>query len=61
MTTSNGSDVPKPNTDGRIKPLGVSKTTGINVSLNSTNIVGQKANVKITPSKSYPSNYLLIY
>src|SRR5699024_2709623 len=54
ITIKSGRDVPIPNTDGRTTPYEVINTIGINVNRNKTNIVGQNANVKLTPIKKLP-------
>lgn len=54
ITINSGRDVPIPKIAGRIDPYDVASTTGINVNRNSINIVGQKANVKLTPIKKLP-------
>src|SRR5690625_1477329 len=54
ITIKRGRDVPIPKTAGRTAPYEVTTTTGINVIINKTNIVGQKARVKLTPIKKLP-------
>ena len=54
IINKSGSEVPIPNTEGNTNPYDVSNTTGIKVSINNTNIVGQNANVKLAPIKKLP-------
>src|SRR5699024_12772906 len=54
ITIKSGRDVPIPKTAGSTTPYEVTTTIGINVSKNNTNIVGQKASVKLTPIKKLP-------
>src|SRR5699024_12130255 len=59
ITIKSGRDVPIPNTAGRTTPYEVINTIGIKVNRNNTNIVGQNANVKLTPTKKLPK-YLFL-
>ena len=49
-----GIDVAIPNNDGSIKPEGEEMATGIRVTKNKINIVGQKATEKLIPIQSDP-------
>ena len=55
MTINSGKAVPRANTDGRINPYGLDNTTGIKVTKNRINIVGQKAREKVSPSIKEPN------
>src|SRR5699024_10729798 len=54
IINKSGSEVTITNTEGNTNPYDVSNTTGIKVSINNTNIVGQNANVKLAPIKKLP-------